>query len=59
MAAPPAGPMATAAIATGMMFSVMERGPMGIVPIGVNENTMRMAVRRPIRTSVFAFFIFS
>ena len=50
MAAPPAGPRAAAAMAMGMMLSVMDSGPIGIVPIGVNENTIRMAVIRPRMT---------
>ena len=57
MARPPFGPSAIAAMATGMVLSVMTSGPTGMLPIGVNENTITRAVIRPriarARTSIF------
>ena len=60
MARPPFGPSAIAAMAMGMMLSVIESGPMGMVPMGVKEKRISNAVIRPRiareRTSV-CFFI--
>ena len=50
MMSPPMGPRATAAMAIGMMFSVMTSGPIGIDPMGVSENTTTIAVSKPSNT---------
>ena len=64
MIRPPTGPSAIAAIAIGMILSVIESGPIGMVPRGVNENTISIAVKsaRIVKARMFilfAFFIFS
>jgi hypothetical protein len=40
-----------AAIAIGMMFRVIESGPIGNEPMGVSENSATTAVSRPRSTS--------
>ena len=60
--APPRGPSAIAATATGIIFNVTASGPMFRYPRGVKENTSSTAVRSPSSVSCPDFslvFIFN
>ena len=60
-AAPPAGPIATAQIATGIIFIDMDNGPIGMVPIGVQAKISNTAVISAIMVKllVLVFLIIS
>ena len=54
-AAPPLGPIAIALIATGITFKEMDKGPIGMVPMGVKAKIKSIAV---ISAKIARFFVF-